>query len=396
MSPPSRAVEFTSRGSVAHRYDLIVSGGRVIDPSQGIDAVRDVALADGKVTLVAEDIPTNQSRDVIDATGMIVTPGLVDLHTHDFWGASHYGVDPDTVHVARGVTTVVDAGSSGAHTFPAFRKYVIDRARTRIFALLNISSMGMVVGYAGLEDNRWANVQEAVRVGREHRDVVLGVKARIPPLPAESYREVLKHAIEAAEGMDGIFMLHLGGTSISVAERLNMLRLGDVLTHSFRHSPGGNGILDSEGNVLEEAWAAKERGVVFDVGHGKGSFSFETMERAMAQGFYPDTISSDLHIGNIDRTVYDLHTTLSKFLHLGMTLGEVIRQGTEAPAKVISKSNELGTLRPGAVGDVTISKLEEGRFQLSDSGGRQVVEATRRLTQVKTIRSGRKYLPYLT
>ena len=395
MSPPSRADECTNRGSVAHRYDLIVSGGHVIDPSQGIDAMRDVALADGKVALVADNIPADQARDVIDARGLIVTPGLIDLHTHDFWGASRYGVDADTVHIARGVTTVVDAGSSGAHTFPAFRKYVIDRAMTRIYAMLNISGMGMALGYAGLEDIRWAKVEHAVRVGKEHRDVVLGVKARIPPLPAESYREVLRRAIDAAEGMDGIFMLHLGGTSIPVGERLNMLRPGDVLTHSFRYSPGGNGILDSEGNVLEEAWAAKERGVVFDVGHGKGSFSFETMERAMAQGFLPDTISSDLHIGNVDRTVYDLHTTLSKFLHLGMRLDEVIRLGTEAPARVMSKSVELGTLRPGAVGDMTISKLEEGRFELSDSGGRRVMEATHRLIHVKTIKGGREYRRYL-
>ena len=395
MSPPSRADEYTSRGSVARRYDLIVSGGRVIDPSQGLDAVCDVALSDGKVALVADNIPANQAPDAVDATGTIVTPGLIDLHTHDFWGASRYGVDPDTVHIARGVTTVIDAGSSGAHTFPAFRKYVIERARTRIFAMLNISGMGMALGYAGLEDIRWAKVEHAVRVGREHRDVILGVKARIPPLPTESYREVLRKAIDAAEGMDGIFMLHLGGTSIPVAERVNMLRPGDVLTHSFRHSPGGNGILDAEGNVLEEAWAAKERGVVFDVGHGKGSFSFETMECAMAQGFFPDTISSDLHIGNVDRTVYDFLTTLSKFLHLGMRLDEVIRLGTEAPARVMGKSGELGTLRPGAVGDMTISKLEKGRFELSDSGGRRIVEATHQLTHVKTIKGGRVYLPYL-
>ena len=286
MSLPSRAAEYTNRGFVAHRYDLIVAGGRVIDPPQGMDAMRDVALADGKVALVAENIPVDQSRSrFLTPPDTIVTPGLIDLHTHDFWGASRYGVDPDSVPIARGVTTVVDAGSSGAHTFPAFRTHVIDRAKTRIYALLNVSGMGMVLGYAGLEDIRWVKVEQAVRVGKLHRDVVLGVKARIPPLPAESYREVLRRAIDAAEGMDGIFMLHLGGTSIPVAERLNMLRPGDVLTHSFRHSPGGNGILDSEGNVLEEAWAARERGVVFDVGHGKGSFSFETMERAMAQGF---------------------------------------------------------------------------------------------------------------
>ena len=166
MSLQSRAAEYTNRGSVAHRYDLIVAGGRVIDPSQGIDDMRDVALADGKVALVAENISVDQSQDCSQChRHAIVTPGLIDLHTHDFWGASRYGVDPDTLHIARGVTTVVDAGSSGAHTFPAFRKYVIDRAKTRIYALLNVSGMGMVLGYAGLEDLRWAKVEQAVRVG---------------------------------------------------------------------------------------------------------------------------------------------------------------------------------------------------------------------------------------
>lgn len=395
MSRPSRADVSIVPGSVAPEYDLIVFGGHVIDPSQGIDCVRDVAFADGKIACVAENISGHEAVETIDARGKLVTPGLIDLHTHDYWGASFYGIDPDTVHIARGVTTVVDAGSSGANTFPAFREYVIDRTETRIFALLNISAMGMVVGYAGLEDSRWANVDEVVRMGRKHRDVVVGVKARIPPLPAEDYREVLTRAIEAAQGMDGIFMLHLGGTSIPVAERLKMLRPGDVLTHSFRYSPGGNGILDSEGNVLEEAWAAKERGVIFDVGHGSGSFSFETMERAMAQGFFPDTISSDLHFKNVDGPVYDLHTTLSKFLHLGIPLAEVIRLGTTAPAGAIGKSGELGTLRPGAIGDVTISKLEEGRFLLSDSGRRRTVEATRRISHVTTVKDGREYLPYL-
>ena len=380
---------------MAPEYDLIVSGGHVIDPSQDIDGPRDVAFSGGKVACVTENIPADKAVETIDARGMLVTPGLIDLHTHDYWGASFYGIDPDTVHIARGVTTVVDAGSSGALTFPAFRKYVIDRTKTRIFALLNISAMGMVVGYAGLEDTRWANVDEAVRVGHEHRDIVVGVKARIPPLPAEDYREVLKRAVDAAEGMDGIFMLHLGGTSISVAERLKMLRPGDVLTHSFRYSPGGNGILDSEGNVLEEAWAAKERGVIFDVGHGSGSFSFETMERSMAQGFFPDTISSDLHFKNVDGPVYDFHTTLSKFLQLGLPLAEVIRLGSTTPAKAIGKSDELGTFRPGAVGDATISKIEQGRFQLSDSGSRRTVEASRRISHVRTIKDGREYKPYL-
>ncbi len=376
-------------------YDLLIKGGRVVDPSQGIDGICDVALANGKVALVANNIHPDQAGEVFDATGLIVTPGLIDLHTHDYWGASFYGVDPDQVHISKGVTTVLDAGSSGASTFPAFRRYVIDRADTQIFALLNISAMGMVLGYGGLEDVRWADVDEAVRVGRENRDVVVGIKARIPPLPADDYREVLKRAIHAAEGIDGFLMLHLGGSSISVTERLNKLRLGDVLTHSFRHSIDGRGVLDDQGNVLDEAWAAKERGVLFDVGHGGGSFSFETAERAIAQGFLPDTISSDLHVGNVEGPVYDLVTTLSKFLYLGMSLSEVIRLCTEAPARVIGQSGRLGTLKRDSVGDVTILRMDDGEFIFSDSGKRQVVQASHRLTHVQTIKAGQIYRPWL-
>lgn len=372
-------------------YDVLIKGGRVVDPSQGIDGICDVALANGKVALVANNIHPDQANEVLDAAGLIVTPGLIDLHTHDYWGASFYGVDPDQVHISKGVTTVLDAGSSGASTFPAFRRYVIDRADTRIFALLNISAMGMVLGYGGLEDIRWADVDEAVRVGRENRDMIVGIKVRIPPLPAANYREVLKRAIRAAEGIGGFLMLHLGGTSISVAERLNMLRSGDVLTHSFRHSVDRRGILDDQGKVLDEAWAAKERGVIFDVGHGGGSFSFETAERAVAQGFLPDTISSDLHVGNVEGPVYDLLTTLSKFLYIGLSLPEVIRLSTEAPARVIGQSGRLGTLKRDSVGDVTILKLDAGEFALSDSGGRRVVQAPRRLSHVKTIKAGSEY-----
>ena len=374
-------------------YDLLIKGGRIIDPSQGLDAVTDVALSDGKVVAMGENIPESDARELVDATGLIVTPGLVDLHVHAYWGASRFGIEPDVGNITRGVTTAVDAGSSGANTFPAFRRYVIERSDTRLFALLNISTMGMALGYGGLEDIRWADVESAVQVGCDNSEHVLGIKARIPTVTPAQYTEILKRARDAAECIGGFLMLHLGGQAIPVAERLAMLRSGDVVTHSFRTGKSA-GILDTEGRVIDAAWDAQQRGVVFDVGHGGGSFSFDTAEKAMSQGFMPNNISSDLHIGNYEGPVFDLVTTLSKFLWLGVSLYDVIRLSTKTAASIIGKSAALGTLRVGAEGDVTLLRLDNGAFTLTDSGGRSV-EARQRLSHLRTIKGGRVYRPWL-
>ncbi len=370
-------------------YDLVLKGGTVVDPSQGLHDVRDVALSQGVVAAVEPDIA--DGREVFDARGLIVTPGLIDLHVHVFWGASQYGIDPDPVHVAHGATTVLDVGSSGARTFPAFRRYVIERSQTRVFALLNISSLGMVTGYGALEDPRWANVEEAAEAGRRNRDVVLGVKARIPPQDEEPYIEIVRRGIEAAEAFGGFFMLHTGGPSVPFDRLAEMLRPGDVATHAFR---GGSFILDESGRVHESVWEARRRGVVFDVGHGGGSFSFDTARKALDQGFRPGSISSDLHIGNVEGPVYDLVTTLSKFLHLGLSLDEVIKLSTHAPATVMGVAEKLGTLKVGAHGDATVLRLDAGRFTLTDAP-RESVEARQRLSHVATVRAGRVYRPWL-
>ena len=375
-------------------YDLLVKGGRVVDPSQGLSDVRDVALADGKVAAVEEGIPEDLAGEVLDASGLIVTPGLLDLHVHVFWGASHYGIEPDPSSLARGVTTALDVGSAGARTFPAFRRYVLETAETRLYALLNISAMGMISPKIGeLEDLRWADVDEAVEVGRANRDFVLGIKARLGKAQAaENDVDALKRAIEAAEGVGGFVMIHVGNTQTPLEELVAMLRPGDVVTHAFHGH--AYGVLDDSGRVLEGIVDAQRRGVIFDIGHGAGSFSFRTAEQALAQGFFPGNISSDLHIYNIEGPVFDQVTTLSKFIYLGMSLEDVIRLSTETTAKTMGLGDRLGTFKVGAEGDVTVMRLDEGRFTLTDSMGVDV-EARRKLSHVHTIRGGSVCRPWL-
>ncbi len=375
-------------------YDLLIKGGTVLDPSQGLNAVRDVALSDGKVAAVEKDIPSGQAREVLDATGLLVTPGLLDLHVHVFWGVSHYGIEPDPGNIARGVTTALDVGSSGARTFAAFRKHVLERADTRLFALLNISAMGMISPRIGeLEDLRWADVEEAVQVARANRDLVLGIKARLGRAQAaDNDMDGLKRALEAAEGFGGFVMIHVGNTRSPLEKLVEMLRPGDVVTHCFHGHP--HGVLDDAGRVLPGIREAQRRGVIFDIGHGQGSFSFAVAEKALADGFFPGNISSDLHFYNIEGPVFDQVTTLSKFLHLGMPLEEVIRLSTEATARAMGMAGRLGTLKVGAVGDATIMRLEEGRFTLTDSM-KVSVQTGRRLSHVRTIRAGKVYRPWL-
>ena len=306
-------------------HDLLIKNGTVVDPSQGLSAVRDVALSEGKVAAVETGILEGQTAEVFDASGMIVTPGLLDLHIHAFWGVSHYGIEPDPGNVAKGVTTALDVGSAGARTFSAFRRYVLETSATRLYALLNISAMGMISPKIGeLEDLRWADVDEAVATGRANGDYILGIKARLSTTQAaDNDVDALKRALEAAEALGGFVMIHVGGTKTPLEKLTAMLRPGDVVTHAFHGR--SHGILDDAGRVLDGIREAESRGIVFDIGHGQGSFSFDVAEKALAQGFYPGNISSDLHIYNIEGPVFDQITTLSKFMHLGMSLEDVVR-----------------------------------------------------------------------
>ncbi len=376
-------------------YDLLIRNGRLIDPARAIDEPMDVAFHAERVAAVSKSMPEAKAAETIDATGLIVTPGMIDLHVHVYEGVSHYGIPADPTCLARGVTTAVDAGSAGAATFPGFRRYIIEASATRLFALLNISRIGMVSGaeldppVGELDDLRHLSVPAAVRCVEKNRDVILGIKIRLSAnLAADGKNELqgLKLAREAADATGLPVMIHTPNSSLGLPAILSEMRGGDILTHCFHAHKSG--ILDPNGTVLTEVHQAIERGVLLDVGHGKGSLGFEIARAAMKQGILPHTISSDLHRYNLHGPVFDLATTISKFLHLGLELPDAMSRVTSTPATVIKMANELGTLAVGAVGDAAIFRLMEGRRPLVDTTGR-VEEVRRWIEPVTVIKAGR-------
>lgn len=376
------------------RYDLLVKGGRLVDPSQGISAPRDVAITGRNVARVAESIDAGEARQVLDAHGKIVTPGLIDIHVHVYDGVAPLGIPADPNCIAKGVTTAVDAGSAGAHTFPGFRKYVIERAETRVYALLNISVVGQSTlstdnPYGELLDLRYANPKLAARTIEQHRDVILGIKIRMTQNIAGDHDiEALKLAREASDAVGLPLMVHIGGSHSTLKDILAMLKKGDVITHCFRAGDGG--ILDDAGRILPEVRSATARGVQLDIGHGAGSFSFDTAEKALKQELLPGTISSDVHQYNVNGPVFDLATTLSKFLHLGLSLEQVIERATKNPAATFGFPQGLGTLREGAEADVAVFQLAEGDFEFVDALGQKRM-GHRKLMPVATVKAGRIY-----
>lgn len=374
-------------------YDLLLQGGLLVDPAQGIHAVQDVAFAAGKVAAVAPDLSAHTAQQVIDCRGHIVAPGMIDLHVHVFWGVSHLGIEPDPHCIAKGVTTAVDAGSAGADTFPGFRKYVIDVSATRLFAQLNISTQGMLSPEVGeLDDIRFVNVPRAIAMMEAHRDVILGVKVRLTKdaiVSQAAGMRPLNLAREAADAVGLPIMVHpQAAWCDSIDDILAVMRKGDIMTHCYHGMT--HGILDAQGRVRDAVLDAMDRGIVFDVGHGAGSFSWQTAEQALAQGVLPHTISSDLHHYNVNGPVYDLATTVSKFLYLGLPLEEALRRVTATPAQVIRMADQIGTLKVGAWGDAVVFERQTGQFALHDSRG-EMRTGNQRLVPVTVIRAGAVY-----
>ena len=366
-------------------YELLVKGGTVVDPSQNLHEILDVALADGKIAALQSDIPEAQAEQVIDASGKLVTPGLIDFHTHVYWGATSLGLEPDPICARSGVTTIVDAGSSNAHSFAGFRRFISEPAHSRVFAFLHVTPYPRP-GIDPIEHAK-SNISATIKVIEENRDVIPGIKLFVAGnMVGDHGFGLLKVAREIADRVQLPIMVHIGFAPPSLPEILSLLRKGDIVTHSFNGHE--NKIIDDAGNIRSEVLKARERGVILDIGHGSGSFSFETAKAMLKQNQYPDIISTDLYNANVNGPVYDLPTTLSKFVALGMSLDEVISAATDRPAPIISGDDDLGTLQIGGVGDVAVFDLLEGEFEFMDCH-RQKLMGSQKLVNVKTICKGR-------
>jgi len=351
-------------------FDLVLKGGRVIDPSQHIDRVTDVAFSGGKIAKVGNDL--TDAAEVRDVSGYIVAPGLIDLHTHVYWGGTSLGIDAEEFCRTSGVTTAIDTGSAGPGNFAGFRKHVIERSDVRILAYLHVSFAGIfgfskTVMVGESEEMRLMAPIEAVKVADANRDVIVGIKVRVGRGSSGIHGVApLDIALQAANEVGMPLMCHIDFPPPSYEEVVARLRPGDVLTHAFRPFP--NAPMDHQGKVKRVVEEARGRGVKFDIGHGKGSFAFKTARAMLANGFYPDTISSDVHVICIDGPAYDQVTTLSKFLCMGMPLNDVIAASTVNAAMTLQRP-ELGSFRPGCVGDATILAIRDGQFDYEDVVG---------------------------
>lgn len=374
-------------------FDVLLTGGRLVDPAGGVDAEADVAFRDGLVADVGRDLLRDHATRVVDCTDCIVLPGMIDLHVHAFDGVGPLGVPPDTHCAAKGVTTGVDAGTAGSETFRGFRKHVVETSATRLFAFLNISAIGMVTEAGELQDLRYASVSKAIETIEANRDVILGVKVRLTRdlvVSRSAGLRPLHLAREAADATGLPIMVHpQGAWAESIDEILAVLREGDLITHCYHGADCG--ILDAEERIRPAVRGAAERGVIFDLGHGAGSFSWHVAEAALAQGFEPDTISSDLHAGNVGGPVFDLATTASKLLQLGIPLERVLAKVTQVPAAALGKGSELGTLTVGTPGDAAVLELRRGRFAFRDAEA-YVREGTELLVPAAVVLGGLVYM----
>jgi dihydroorotase len=361
----------------ADKFDLVIKGGDVLDPSQSLRGKRDIGIRWGVVEAVEEAIPAERALKTIDAAGKLVMPGLIDLHCHVYPYGSAIGIPADELVQFQGTTTVVSAGDAGVNNLAALRRYIVAQSRTRMYAFLHIANNGLsAFPVAELYNIDNAQVEACALGLAENQDFLIGVKVRMSENVIFKHGlEPLKRGIQACEmcGWPARMMVHIGGveTKELMSDILNLLRPGDVLTHAYSGAPNMAGTFTNivqDGKLLPAALAAKQRGVIFDVGHGGGSFDFTVAEVAIPGGCAPDTISSDIHVfsANSPGMPY-LPNVMSKFMAMGSSLEQVVAMATTAPAKIINRAPKIGTLQVGAPGDVAIMELVEGPVSFVDT-----------------------------
>ena len=374
-------------------YDLLIKGGTVIDPSQNLHGPNDVAIEEGKIARVAPDIPATEASQVVEVKGKIVTPGLIDLHTHIYDGVNGNGVEADLGGVRAGVTTMVDAGSSGCDTYGGFPRHIIPNNATEIIPFLHICRTGLATT-PDIFSPASIDLDRTIQVVEDNRDTIFGIKARmVSPALEIMGLEMPRMAKRAAVESGVKLMVHIGDTEKRYDEKvihqlLPILEEGDIVTHLFTANPGG--VIDSQGKLAPEAVEARERGVWLDTAHGRMNFSFDVGQRVLDQGLLPHCISTDLTLPGRQLTVHSMTEMMTRFLAMEFTLDQVVEMSTLNPAKALGQEHRIGSLAPGHQADVSVLDLKEGDWIVYDvvGGSRRTEKA---VVPVLTVKRGQVY-----
>ena len=383
-------VVFITTNGWGQTYDLLLRNGQLIDPKNSINGKMDIAVLDGKVAKVAASIPSNQAKKIIDVTGLIVTPGLIDIHTHVFVGGKpetfadgFLSVSPDDFTLKSGVTTVVDAGTSGWRNFPVFKEHVIDKSRTRVLAFLNIAGNGMT-GSPTEQDVNDMDAYMTSLVVKKNPEIIVGVK--IGHYEGADWAP-FDRAIDAAAKSNTPLFVECHLPQFSLEDQLKKMRPGDIITHSFEKIDERMPVIDEQGKLRSFVIDAQKRGVLFDLGHGGAGFWFSVAVPAMKQGLAPNSFGSDLHRFSMNAGMKDMMNIMSKYMAMGMSLQEAVERATWNAAKAIHR-NDLGNLTEGNVADIAVFRIREGNFGYTDAGG-NVINGTKKLEAELTVRNGK-------
>ena len=376
-------------------YDLLLKGGTVLDPAQDMRGALDVAVQDGKIAGVAANIPASEARRVIHVPGKTVTPGLIDLHTHVFDGVAANGVHPDIAGVHAGVTTVVDAGSSGCATFSAFPRHILPKCETEVIPLLHICQTGLATNPDIIAESS-IDLESTLKVAREHKGLIKGIKARMVSPALEIFGMEMPRLAKRAARESGVpLMVHIGDTTKRydpnvIRELLPLLEPGDIVTHLFTANPGG--VLDTNGKLVPEARELAARGVWLDTAHGRMNFGFNVGRRVLDQGLTPHCISTDLTIPGRANTVHSMVEIMARFLGMGFTFEQVIAMSTVNPARAIGEANRLGSLAVGRQADISVLEVRNGRWVVYDTL-RDSMKIDKTVVPVLTVKRGRVFEP---